>query len=379
MTDLGFFLSKFNEELPEELGTIGASPPLANQPAQNGGDRKADDTIQRNRNLSQLLSQDTVVQQQRTVPGQMGVLRPTYAPGYPNQNIRSAQVGQQLQHRHFAVPPNAGVVPGNAPMNPYPGMPGQSLQHISRPNMAPYQARQMTDFTRMGFDGTSRPLVPYFTGGPDVRGNTAMMNGIGASFQRNAGIFPAGPSPASFQQSSGSFPVSNDFGPAGNVARAMGGGTMFPGMVNPPDMGRSFSPVGAVAGSMGFVNSYPVNSVGMAVGSRIQPSSMPNSAGGGMQLINGSHVPLPSAGINQKLPTDSDVLSKNGTQICQSSNALTNCQRMTTSLTVENVCTSVKPATMRPSLQTGLKESIVSLEPSLVSTTIFHINGVDVI
>jgi hypothetical protein len=303
----------------------------------------------------------------------MGMLQRPFTPGYQNPNIRGAPAGQQIAQRPFAVPPgNSGVVvPGNTPMNPYPGMPGGpgQLQHLSRANMVPYAARQMSDFTRVGFDGTNRPfgntVVPYFAGGPDVRGNTAMMNG--ASFPRNSGIFPAGPSPASFPQGAGPFPVSNDFGPPGSVVRAMGGGTMFPGMVNPTEMGRSFSPVNAVPGNVGFVNSYPVSSMSMAAGNRIQPCSMPNAAGSNMQLVNGSHMPQPSAGINQKLPTDGDVSSKNGTQICQPSNALTNCQRLATSLTVESGCSAAKPVTVRPSLHTASKDGL-SLESSLVST-----------
>ena len=364
LVDLNSFLDEINQALPDEL----ISSPHGLQPsaalAHNGGDRKAEDTIQKNKNLSDLLSQETVVQQ-RPVPGSMGMLRPPYNPGYSSP--RGQPTSQHLQHRQYVMPAvNRGVVmPGNSGM-PYSSMPGAVLQH-PRNNMASYGPRQVPDFARMGMDNLNRPfgspVGPYFANGPDVRGSAAAMNS--ANFQRTAGSYPSGPSMAPFSSGSGHFQMPNEF-PNSGVFHAPSGGTMFPGMVN-SEMARSFSPSMAVAAPSGSgfpTNSYPMSSMGQTMGNRV-PTCMAAGAipvgGSTMQLVNGSYQQS-----SIKPVSDVELSSKNN-----SLNASTNCQRLNPCLPADGSNVATKSAVMRPSLPSTMKDSVVSLEASLVSGVIF--------
>lgn len=365
--DISLFLGKINQELPDELVEFATSPQSILQQssaaAQNGSDRRIDETIQKNRNLSELLSQETIIQ--RTVPGSMGMLRQQYNNA---AYIRCPPGAQQMQQRQFALQSGnrAVIMPGNTAM-PYTGMSGPVLQHVPRNNMVNYgQPRQLADFARMGNDNTNRPygnpaVGSYFSNGPDVRSNVAVMNN--ATFQRTPGSYPT---TASFSPGSGSFQVSNDF-QSGNVFHAAGGGTMFPGMVN-PDLARPFSPGVAVPGGGSFpMNSYTMNNMGTALSNRVPPCSVPAAApvgSGTMQLVNGSYT---SSVAHKPVSETDSAVSKNNSLVCQSSIVVTNCQRLQTSIPADGSGVVAKPAVMRINPLPPSKDNTVSMEASLVS------------
>jgi len=364
LVDINSFLDEINQALPDEL--ISSPHGLQSAALAQNGDRKAEETIQRNKNLSDLLSKDTLAPQ-RPVPGTMGMLRSPYNPGYSNQ--RGQPTPQQLQHRQYVMPPgNRSVVMSGNSGIPY--MPGTVLQH-PRNNMANYGPRQVPDFARMGIDnrpafGNPGPAGSYFTNGPvgnDLRGSVSNMNS--ANFQRTPGSYPSGPSMASFPSGSGQFQMSHEF-PTSGVFHGPPGGNMFPGqpgMVN-SEMPRSFSPGMAVAvpsGSGYPTNSYPnpMSSMQQTMVNRVPSCTVAGSVpvgGGTMQLVNGSYQ-------QSALPKSDVELASN----FNSSNALTNCQRLNPGLPADGISVATKSAVMRPSLPSAMKDSVVSLEASLVS------------
>lgn len=95
-SDIGSLLSKFNQELPDELGSLVSSSPLPATATQNGSDRRADDTIQKNRNLSELLNSETFIP--RANPNMFPPMATRYQP-----NIRYSPVVQPQQRMNSGM------------------------------------------------------------------------------------------------------------------------------------------------------------------------------------------------------------------------------------------------------------------------------------
>lgn len=331
--------------------------------SQNGGDKKVDDTIQKNRNLSELLSQDTVGHQ-RAVNPMPGFRGPAYnAARYTNARYPAPPNVNQIRTFNMASANRGMIMPDGSPAGmPYQtGMPGGVLPPMGpHPNMVGYPPRQQIEFARMGLDDMNRQFPAnmaaarqYFSNGPDMRdGNiAAMMNGV--AFQRPPGTLPGRPSSAAAAASltPGAMPFPVDFPPQGPhqmFQGPVGGSAMFSGMMNPADITRPFSPVSSTIpmqniGGNFVSNSYPMNNMGpaMAMVNRgvvpqcsIQQSAMSAGNGSNMQqLVNGSHM-LSSMGPNvgtamsipKPMPLDVDPAAASKNVIV--ANALTNCSRL---------------------------------------------------
>jgi len=370
-------LSKFNQALPDELASMtSSSSPLTQPPisaSQNGSDLRAAETILKNRNLSNLLSDNL---QPRAPPNAVTMLP---AVGGRYQNMRHQVVAQQ--QRQFG--PNSGLrvgmpQPAGGQMPMYMQIPG-TLMHSPRGPVVGYPSRHPADVMRAGggaFDGAGRQFVnqgsSYFMNGPDMR--SAVMNG--APFQRpQGGAYPPGATPMTgFPPGQGQFGMSG-YNPSSNPGHGSAPTNIFPGMVVPSESGRAFSPVLAMSIPNSFVSAgtFPAGSTtnsGAVVCSRNSvsvSSPAPVVPAVSTQLVNGSYVPSSTLGYKPSL--DADTAAKSSIAVSGPSSlpmSASNCQRF--SVTLPEVTSVSSRQTGSRHLPAPEKDSsIFTLETSLVS------------
>ena len=369
------FLSRLASELPDELGSIGSSPPLGLQvqsmAQQNGNDRKNEEMIQKHRNLSELLSSDNVPRQLNP-----GMPRPPYTMSLP-QNARYP-IQQQPLRQFTTMGPSASrtaMMPASNMPQCVPGG-GVSMSGPRGHVMAQAYQPRHPDFMRASFDNSGRPFAnpaaSYFMNGPDVR-LSAVMNG--GPYQRVPGPYTGGMSSMGFPQGSGQFQMTYGTAPAGNGGNVFHGPSssvsMFSNSMASMEPGRSF-PLGNSLSS----NSFPTTtSVVTTYGVCVMPNTVvPGSAGGQQQLVNGTHLPVPSSlHMKPSLPvSDLDTPPTNSSASMSPPSAVTlnNCQRMFPTGVSDLGCVVPKTAGgPRPSVPAT--SSVLSPEVNLVSFELF--------
>lgn len=363
--ELSMLLTKANQALPDELASITSSSQLTQPPAsasQNGSDLRAAETIQKNRNLSNLLNSDSVP---RAAP--MAV-----AGRYPN--MRHPMMTQQ---RQFA--PNSGlrvgmVQPTGAQMPMYMQIPSTPM-HPARGSVVGYPSRHLADVMRPAggaFDGAGRRFVnpgpSYFMNGPDMR--SAMMNG--APFQRpQGGAYPPGATPVTtFPPGQGQFGMSG-YSLSSNPGHGSVATNVFTGTSMPSEAGQAFSPGLAMSIPNSFISSgkFPVSSTTNSgpVVCNHSAVSVSSPVVVSTQLLNGSYVPL-SSSLGHKPLTDADAVAKSSGSVSGPLSlpvSTLNCQRF--NMTLPEV-TSVSRQTVPRQLPAPEKDgNIFALETSLVS------------